>query len=72
MSSVVGHAIFDSISSVLVNVLKQHGQRGPLLAYEPYKAFDMPKRLSALASCDSGCNCSTVSCSVRPYHVDYY
>ena len=41
------------LCSTSVVVFKQHGQRGPLLACAPYKAFNMPKRLSACASCDS-------------------
>ena len=46
-------------------VKKKHdGQQSPLLPYEPYEAFNTPIRLSAVASWDSDCSCSTVSCSV--------
>ena len=41
------------LCSTSIVVFKQHGQRGPLLACAPCKALNMPKRLSACASCDS-------------------
>ena len=55
---------FSTLSARASSEQKHDGQRGPFLACGPYKAFNMPKRLSTVASCDCECTCSTVSCSV--------